>query len=57
MLERKSVFPNVIEMNVQAGRVLGCNVYLIYDQNEWILIDVGYEETVDRKSTRLNSSH
>jgi len=47
MLDRKSVFPNVIEMNVQAGRVLGCNVYLIYDQSEWILIDVGYEETVD----------
>lgn len=47
MLARKPVFPNVIEMNVQAGRVLGCNVYLIYDQNEWILIDIGFEETVD----------
>lgn len=47
MLERKSVFPHVIEMNYQAGQILGCNVYLVYDQSEWILIDIGYEETVD----------
>ena len=47
MLERKSVFPNVIEMNYQAGQILGCNVYLIYDQSEWLLIDIGYEDTVD----------
>jgi hydroxyacylglutathione hydrolase len=47
MLERKNVFPHVIEMNHQAGAVLGCNVYLIYDQNEWILIDTGFDEVVD----------
>ena len=47
MLERKPVFPNVIEMNYQAGQILGCNVYLVYDQSEWILIDIGYEDTVD----------
>jgi hydroxyacylglutathione hydrolase len=47
MLQRKPIFPNVIEINCQAGRVLGCNVYLIYDQSEWILIDIGYEDTVD----------
>jgi glyoxylase-like metal-dependent hydrolase (beta-lactamase superfamily II) len=47
MLERKPIFPNVIEMNVQAGHVLGCNVYLVFDKDEWILIDIGYEETVD----------
>ena len=47
MLERKPVFPHVIEMNYQAGQRLGCNVYLIYDADEWILIDIGYEETVD----------
>lgn len=47
MLERKPVFPNVIEVNHQLGQVLGCNVYLIFDQNEWLLIDIGYEETVD----------
>ncbi|MCA9123057.1 MAG: MBL fold metallo-hydrolase [Planctomycetaceae bacterium] len=47
MLERKSIFPNVIEMNYQAGQILGCNVYLVYDQSEWILIDIGYEDTVE----------
>lgn len=47
MLERKPIFPNVIELNVQAGYIIGCNVYLIYDQDEWVLIDIGYEETVD----------
>lgn len=47
MLERKPVFPNVIEINHQAGAILGCNVYLVYDQNEWILIDTGFEEVVD----------
>jgi glyoxylase-like metal-dependent hydrolase (beta-lactamase superfamily II) len=47
MLQRKPVFPNVIEMNVQAGQRLGCNVYLVFDKNEWVLIDVGYQETVD----------
>jgi len=47
MLERKPIFPNVIELNHQAGHVIGCNVYLVYDADEWILIDIGYEDTVD----------
>lgn len=47
MLQRKPLFPNVIEINHQAGHVLGCNVYLIYDESEWILIDIGYEESVE----------
>lgn len=47
MLSRKPIFPGVIELNFQAGEVLGCSVYLIYDQDEWVLIDIGYEETVD----------
>ena len=47
MLERKPIFPNVIELNFQAGHVIGCNVYLVYSGNEWALIDIGYEETVD----------
>lgn len=47
MLIRKPIFPGVIELNFQAGEVLGCNIYLVYDQDEWILIDIGYEETVD----------
>lgn len=47
MQQRKPVFPHVIEMNYQAGQRIGCNVYLIYDADEWILIDIGYEETLD----------
>lgn len=47
MLERKPVFPHVIEINYQAGERLGCNVYLVYDGPEWILIDIGYDETVE----------
>ena len=45
--QRKPVFPNVIELNMQAGHLLGCNVYLVFDENEWLLIDIGFEETVD----------
>src|SRR5277367_526408 len=47
MLERKPVFPHVIEINYQAGQRLGCNVYLIYDGADWLLIDVGFDEAVD----------
>ena len=47
MLQRKPVFPHVIEMNFQAGQRLGCNVYLVFDGPEWLLIDVGFDETVD----------
>jgi glyoxylase-like metal-dependent hydrolase (beta-lactamase superfamily II) len=47
MLQRKPVFPHVIEMNYQAGEVLGCNVYLVYDADEWLLIDIGYDDTVE----------
>jgi glyoxylase-like metal-dependent hydrolase (beta-lactamase superfamily II) len=47
MLERKPLFPHVIELNHQAGNVIGCAVYLIYSADEWILIDVGYDDTVE----------
>jgi hydroxyacylglutathione hydrolase len=47
MAVRKPVFPGVIEVNYQLGHVIGCNVYLVYDEAEWVLIDIGYEETVD----------
>src|SRR5215212_5957983 len=47
MLQRKYLFPNVIEMNYQAGRRLGVNVYLVDGGSEWVLIDVGYEETTE----------
>jgi len=47
MLQRKYLFPNVIEMNYQAGRRLGVNVYLIDGGSEFVLIDVGYEDTTE----------
>ena len=47
IIERKPIFPGVIEMNYQAGQRIGCNVYLVYDGPQWVLIDVGFEETVD----------
>jgi hydroxyacylglutathione hydrolase len=47
MLERRPLFPGVIEFNHQAGWRIGCNVYLIYDDRNWALIDIGYEENVD----------
>ncbi len=49
MLQRTPVFPHVIELNHQArDRVFGCSVYLVYDESEWALIDIGYEENVER---------
>jgi glyoxylase-like metal-dependent hydrolase (beta-lactamase superfamily II) len=47
MLTRKYLFPHVIEMNYQAGRRLGVNVYLIDGGNEFLLIDIGYMDSVD----------
>ena len=42
MLDRVYVFPGVIEMNVQARRRLGVNIYLIDGGSEYVLIDVGF---------------
>src|SRR5207245_5612563 len=47
MLRRKYLFPNVIEMNYQAGHRLGVNVYLIDGGSEFVLIDIGYLDSVD----------
>jgi glyoxylase-like metal-dependent hydrolase (beta-lactamase superfamily II) len=47
MKQRRYLFPHVIEMNRQAGHRLGVNVYLIEDAGEFVLIDVGYEDTVE----------
>src|SRR3954454_16547905 len=47
MLERKYLFPHVIEMNYQAGHRLGINVYLIDGGSEFLLIDIGFIEAVD----------
>ncbi len=42
MVERSYVFPGVIELNVQARRRLGVNIYLIDGGTEFALIDVGF---------------
>lgn len=47
MLERRHLFPNVIELNYQAQRRFGCCVYLVYSGSDWLLMDIGYEDTVD----------
>jgi glyoxylase-like metal-dependent hydrolase (beta-lactamase superfamily II) len=47
MRPRKYLFPHVIEMNYQAGRRLGVNVYLIDGGSEFLLIDIGYLDAVD----------
>ena len=46
MLPRKYIVPRVIEMNYQAGHRLGVNVYLIDGGKDFILIDIGYEDTL-----------
>src|SRR5207249_4411631 len=47
MLQRRYLFPHVIEMNYQAGRRLGVNIYLIDGGSEFLLIDIGYEDQVE----------
>lgn len=42
MVDRQYIFPGVIEMNVQARRRLGVNIYLIDGGSEYALIDVGF---------------
>lgn len=42
MQERHYIFPGVIELNVQARRRLGVNIYLIDGGSEYALIDVGF---------------
>ena len=44
---RREVFPNVIELNYQARRRLGCCVYLVFDGLDWLLIDIGFEDVVE----------
>ena len=47
MVERQYVFPGVIEMNVQARRRLGVNIYLIDGGTEFALIDVGFLDDLE----------
>lgn len=43
-MERTYIFPGVIEMNIQARRRLGVNIYLIDGGHEFVLIDAGFLE-------------
>ncbi|MEZ6143104.1 MAG: MBL fold metallo-hydrolase [Zavarzinella sp.] len=47
MKKRKYIFPNVIELNYQAGHCIGVNVYLVESAGEYFLIDIGFEDSVD----------
>jgi len=51
MLARKYLFPHVIEMNYQAGRRLGVNVYLIDGGSEFVLIDIAWRIALTRSSS------
>ncbi len=42
MIQRRYVFPGVLEMNYQSGRRMGVNIYLIDGGSEFALIDVGF---------------
>ena len=40
MLTRKPIFPGIIELNFQAGEVLGCNVYLVHNADREMTIEM-----------------
>lgn len=42
MVERRYLFPGVLELNHQARRRMGVNIYLIDGGSEYALIDVGF---------------
>src|SRR5215469_7184313 len=42
MVARRYVFPGVLEMNYQAQRRMGVNIYLVDGGTEFALIDVGF---------------
>lgn len=45
--QRKYLFPNVIELNLQAARPFGVNIYLIDGGTEYVLLDIGQNDTLD----------
>ncbi len=47
MVQRKYLFPGVIELSLQAAQSFGVNIYLIDGGTEWALIDVGQDDTLD----------
>jgi glyoxylase-like metal-dependent hydrolase (beta-lactamase superfamily II) len=47
MTRRQYIFPHVIELNFAASRPFGVNVYLIDGGTEYVLIDIGQDDTLD----------
>lgn len=47
MVQRKYLFPGVIELNLQAAQSFGVNIYLLDGGTEWALLDVGMNDTLD----------
>ena len=47
MNRRRYLFPNVIELNLAAGRPFGVNIYLVDGGTEFVLIDVGQDDTLN----------
>ena len=45
--KRKYLFPGVIELNLAAGRPFGVNIYLIDGGSEYLLLDIGQDDTLD----------
>jgi hydroxyacylglutathione hydrolase len=46
-LQRKYLFPHVIELNLAAGRPLGVNIYLIDGGTDYLILDIGLDDTLD----------
>ncbi len=47
MQSRKYLAPNVIELNLAAGKPLGVNIYLLDGGTEFALLDIGQTETLN----------
>jgi glyoxylase-like metal-dependent hydrolase (beta-lactamase superfamily II) len=47
MNTRHYIFPDVIELNLQARRPLGVNIYLLDGGSEYALLDIGQNDTLD----------
>lgn len=45
--KRKYLFPHVIELNLAAGRPFGVNIYLIDGGSEYLLLDIGQDDTLN----------
>jgi glyoxylase-like metal-dependent hydrolase (beta-lactamase superfamily II) len=45
--ERKYLFPHVIELSLAANKPFGVNIYLIDGGSEYVLLDIGQDDTLD----------